>query len=330
MNDKIDFVITWVDGNDKEWQKEKAKYEKNKQNIDNRDIRYRDLDTLKYWFRGVEKYTPWVNKIHFITCGHLPSWLNVDNPKLHIVKHSDYIPHDALPTFNSNAIELPIYRIEGLSEQFVIFNDDIFIMNKMKKTDFFKKGLPCNTMSLMPIIPYSNSGFYKVVANNIEIINKNFNYKESIKKNVFKYLSFKRGKYVFKTYPLLFYNRFPGFANYHMPHAYLKSTFEEVWNKEEETLNKTVYSRFRDNINNVNHWLFNYWQFAKGTYKQRGYKYGKSIKINNPDIKKVIEQQKYKVLVLHEADEIKDFAKVKNNLVCSFQKILPDKSSFEK
>ena len=28
MNEKIDFGIPWVDGNDVEWQKEKAKYEK--------------------------------------------------------------------------------------------------------------------------------------------------------------------------------------------------------------------------------------------------------------------------------------------------------------
>lgn len=328
MSDKIDFVILWVDSNDKKWQKEKEKYEKEYYNIDNREIRYRDYETLKYWFRGVEKYAPWVNKIHFITCGHLPKWLNINHPKLHIVKHSDYMPKDALPTFNSNAIELCIHKIDGLEEQFVLFNDDLFILKKLKETDFFKKGLPCNTMSLAPIIPYSNK-IYKVKCNNIEIINRNFNYRKSIKKNKSKYLSLKSGKYVFKIYPLLIYNKFPGFANFHMPNAFLKSTLEEVWNKEKETLEKTVYSKFRDNDNNVNQWLFSYWQFASGKFKQKRYKFGLDVTIDNPNIFRMIEKNKYKILSLSDTDNI-DFKKVKEKLINSFEKVLPEKSKFEK
>lgn len=68
---KIDFVIPWVDGSDIEWQIEKNKYSQSKL-VDNRNIRYRDFETLKFWFRSIEKYAPWVNRIHFITCGHLP------------------------------------------------------------------------------------------------------------------------------------------------------------------------------------------------------------------------------------------------------------------
>ena len=68
MNDNtIDFVITWVDGSSLEWQKEKAKYDKNPLTLANSSLRYRDWDQLKYWFRGVEKYAPWVNKIYFVT-----------------------------------------------------------------------------------------------------------------------------------------------------------------------------------------------------------------------------------------------------------------------
>ena len=121
---------------------------------------------MKYWFRGVEKYAPWVNQIHFITCGHLPNWLNTNHKKLHIVKHSDYMPKDSLPTFNSNAIELLIHKIDGLSEQFVLFNDDIFIIDKVKESDFFKNGIPCNTMSLAAIIADKNGKHYQTIANN--------------------------------------------------------------------------------------------------------------------------------------------------------------------
>ena len=114
--EKIDFVIIWVDGNDPEWQKEKMKYD-NSININNdsREIRYRDWDNLQYWFRGVEKFAPWVNKIHFVTCGQVPKWLNTNNPKINLVNHSDYIPEKYLPTFNSNAIEINLHRIEELS-----------------------------------------------------------------------------------------------------------------------------------------------------------------------------------------------------------------------
>ena len=62
MNNKIDFVMIWVDGNDPEWRKEKDKYSNNvDNNTDNREARFRDWDNLQYWFRGVEKFAPWVN-----------------------------------------------------------------------------------------------------------------------------------------------------------------------------------------------------------------------------------------------------------------------------
>ena len=87
---KIDFVILWVDGADKKWLEEKKKY---KPTIDVSDsiIRFRDWENLKYWFRGVEKYAPWVNKIYFVTYGHLPKFLKTDHEKLVIVNHKDFI-----------------------------------------------------------------------------------------------------------------------------------------------------------------------------------------------------------------------------------------------
>ena len=88
---QIDFVIPWVDGNDPEWIKEKNAFSNViTENDDVRDIRFRDWETLKYWFRGVEEYAPWVNRIHFVTWGHVPKWLNTEHPKIHIVNHRDY------------------------------------------------------------------------------------------------------------------------------------------------------------------------------------------------------------------------------------------------
>ncbi|MBO4245339.1 MAG: Stealth CR1 domain-containing protein [Bacilli bacterium] len=328
-NEKIDFVITWVDDRDQTWLKERHKYAKKYDNIDNRDIRFRNYDTLKYWFRAVEKNAPWVNKIHFITSGHLPEWINTKNPKLHIVKHADYMPSDALPTFNSNAIELKIHEIKGLSEQFVLFNDDMFLLKKVSKKDFFKKGIPCNTMALAPIIPFPGDQFYQMLANNMEIINKYFNYHDYKKKNLLKILSLKQGKYLLKTLPFLIYNKYPGFTNFHVCNSFLKSTFKEVWQKESNMLNQTVYSKFRNNHDNVSQWLFNYWQYASGKFYQRNYHFGININIDNKKAIKIIKKRQYKFICLSDCEYQKDYNLVKEAITDAFEKIYPDKSEFE-
>ena len=151
---EIDFVIAWVDGSDKTWQESKAKYDTKNKNENNGVVRYRDWDELKYWFRGVEKYAPWVNKIYFVTCGQKPKWLDENNPKLVLVNHKDYMKEDYLPTFSANPIELNFHRIKGLSEHFVYFNDDMFIINPVKEEDFFKKGLPCDSYCESPLFMY--------------------------------------------------------------------------------------------------------------------------------------------------------------------------------
>jgi len=194
--DKIDFVILWVDGEDEKWMAEKERYQiKNNSKINKSSSsknRYRDWDNLKYWFRGVEKYANWVNKIYFVTYGHLPKWLDVNNPKLVIVNHSDFIPQEFLPTFNSNTILLNLWRIKDLSENFVIFNDDMFLTDYVKKTDFFKNNLPCDSFCFNIIAPIgTNDTFFHMILNNIDIINKHFTKKNVMKKNIFKiYLSF--------------------------------------------------------------------------------------------------------------------------------------------
>ena len=96
--DKIDFVLPWVDGSDSAWIKQRNEYLGIK-NDQTQDSRFRDWENLQYWFRGVEKFAPWVNHIYFVTWGHIPSWLNTDHPKLTVVKHEDYIPKQYLHTF---------------------------------------------------------------------------------------------------------------------------------------------------------------------------------------------------------------------------------------
>ncbi len=329
--DKIDFVITWVDEKDTRWKNDRKKYfNEICDNSDNSDIRFRDWEILKYWFRGVEKYASWVNKIYFITYGHVPKWLNLNNKKLVIVNHRDYIPKEYLPTFNSDAIEMNMYKIPGLSDKFVYFNDDMFITNYVKKEDFFLNGLPCDSLILSPIIVKPNDDFYKKICNNMLIINSNFNFKENINKNKRLYLSFKYNKYLLKNIPLMIYDYFPGFNNFHLPISYLKSTFEDVWNKERKILQKTMSYRFRNNSETINHWIFQYWQFALGKFIPRNPNIGRFFKINDNDLLISITNNKYKMICINDFECEMNYEKRKKQLIESFEKILPDKSSFEK
>ena len=93
--EEIDIVLAWVDGSDPVWcekKKERMRQQGLSVKSDDREERYRDWDLMHYWFRSIENFAPWVRKIHFVTFGHLPEWLDSSNPKLHIVNHEDFIP----------------------------------------------------------------------------------------------------------------------------------------------------------------------------------------------------------------------------------------------
>ena len=188
-NGPIDIVIPWVDGGDPAWLAEKAKYEKNDdvEKNANSELRYTSWDNLQYWFRAVEKFMPWINKIFFVTWGHVPEFLNTQHPKLRIVKHEDYIPKEYLPTFNSNVIELNYHRIEELSENFIIFNDDVFPLQPVEETYYFKDNMVCDEAIESPIVPVDIGEISQwgcaVRANNILFINQHFQKREVQKKN---------------------------------------------------------------------------------------------------------------------------------------------------
>jgi len=327
MNKPIDFVICWVDGNDKEWQKDKAKYNPDVFS-DSRNIRYRDWENLQYWFRGVEKFAPWVNKIHFVTWGHIPSWLNRDHPKLNIVRHEDCIPGDYLPTFSARPIEVNLHRIENLAEQFVYFNDDMFILNSLKESDFFRNGMPCDIAAInIAISPDDIHGNAKL--NAVNIINKYFSKKNVISNNKMKWYNLKYGKALFRTLLLTPWKLFTGFYTPHLPNAFLKQTFEEVWNKEADILEITSSHKFRER-SDVTQYLFKFWQLASGNFSPRK-NIGKLYKIGIEDqeLLEAIEEQKYKIVCLNDTEEIENFERAKKSINNSFEKVLNEKSDFE-
>lgn len=328
--EKIDFVIIWVDGNDPEWQASfRAHLPGSKKTDDTRVVRYRDWDNLRYWFRGVEKFAPWVNRIHFVTCGHVPEWLDLSAPKLHFVKHSDYIPAEYLPTFNSHTIELNLHRIEGLAEQFVYFNDDFFLIDSIAEDYYFKNGLPCD-MAVLNIVTRSSIGH--ILLNDNLCINRHFEKNKVIRRSLSKWFNIRYGVLLYRTLALMSWSNFAGFYDPHLPNAFLKSTFEEVWKKEHDLLDATCRSRFRRDTN-VNQYLMRYWQLASSRFHPRNMcRKGQYYDFDSnslADMVSAIERQKRPVLILNDG-HVEDFEYTKNALIAAFDKILPNKSSFEK
>lgn len=321
---KIDFVVTWVDGSDKTWLNKKKQYDHKSES----PKYYRDWGMFRFWFRGVEKYAPWVNKIYLIVDNQLPAWINLNNKKLKVINHSDYMPQDVLPVFNSNSIECCLNNIEGLSEHFVYFNDDMFITNKTKPMDFFENGLPRDSGVMAPIIPEMN-GTANYQVNNTEIINKYFN-KHAIIKNG-QIFSIKYGLDNVRSLLQLPGKRFCGFYEPHMPESFLKSTFDELWDKEPEILNDTMKTKFRSK-NNTNIWLFRDWQLANGKYVPRNMrKFGHFYSLaKNNSLWSDLASQKYKIMCINDDFGIKDTYILKSKLFNNFIKIFPERSSFEK
>jgi hypothetical protein len=136
----------WVDGNDPEIREKRLKHLK----LENKPLnvqsaakgRFYDNEELKYSFRSLEKYAPWIRKIFLITDNQVPKWLK-KHPKVTIVDHKDIIDDKYLPTFNSEVIDFNVHKIKGLADKFILINDDMFFGRRVYKSFFFTKdGIP--------------------------------------------------------------------------------------------------------------------------------------------------------------------------------------------
>ncbi len=330
----IDFVVLWVDGGDPVWQAEKAKYMGKATNDSNAPNRFRDWGLMPYWFRAVEKFAPWVRKIHFVTCGHVPSFLDLGHPKLHHVKHSDFLPSEVLPTFNSHAIEMNLHRIPNLAEHFVYFNDDMFLIRPVSENVFFRDGLPCTYGGEYPIELVGEIGIWQHAAvNNLGVINAHFDKREQVKKYGKKYVNRAyrwQDNIRTKAAEMLFPNYFTGFKNLHAPAAYTKSTFEAVWAAEPELLSRTTSHRFRG-ADEVNQWVCLWWQVASGQFAPFNTDNVVSC-IDGDTIDElcgIIEKQNHDMLCVNDSEKPVDFDTLSARLRDAFEKILPEKSGFE-
>lgn len=334
MNDRIDIVITWVDGNDPAWRDSYGHYASMESGAAQTvSSRYREWDTLRYWFRGIERFAPWADRVFFVTCGHYPEWLATDHPKLRLVRHEDFIPREYLPTFNSNVIEFWLHRIEGLSERFVYFNDDTFLLRTVTPDRFFRNGLPCDIGGMTVNVHSGMFGASVLLARTL--VNDHFHKNDVVLSHPSKWFNI---RYPARSLCNLFLlpirkTEFTGFVNPHLPQGYLKSVYDAVWADCAEDLVRTSRSRFR-NYGDITSWLLRYWQLASDRFSpynvlQDG-KYYLMDDGNLEEIIRCISRQEKKMVCLNDNPDISDFETARRRILEAFDQILPERSGFEK
>ncbi|GGD05468.1 stealth conserved region 3 domain-containing protein [Nocardioides daphniae] len=139
---EVDVVYTWVDGDDPAWQAARAERLAGRTGAATTEsssgaARYRSRDELRWSMRSLHLFAPWVRRIHLVTAGQVPAWLDTSHEKIALVDHRDIFPADALPTFSSHAIESRLHHVPDLAEHFLYVNDDVMLGRPLRPELFF-------------------------------------------------------------------------------------------------------------------------------------------------------------------------------------------------
>ncbi len=292
----MDAVITYVNGLDPLWQKDYEKYT----NVPVLEKRFRDWGTLKYLLRGIEENMPFINNVFLVVArdSQVPEW--VDRNVVKVVLHKDFVPEECLPTFNCNPLELHLHRIEGLDEQYLYFNDDMFPMNPCVPEDFYMDGKPAIKFSTCLLALNS----YKSICRNSNRL-------------ALKALGRKPG---------LFFKR-----PQHICSPMLKSSCEEVYAKsEEEIMSSLTRVRTRDNFNQ---YLFlDYMYYAGNAVSRRiPAKFFSLGTASSSKIASFIVNPSAKLICINDVRIPEEkYEPIRSQLLEAFEKRYPEKSKFEK
>ena len=226
----VDIVYLWCDGKDPEFLRRKAEFSEEAERAEEKavsQIRFFDNEELKYSLRSLEKYAPWIRHVFIVTDRQKPAWLDTENPRVTIVDHSEIMPKELIPCFNSSVIERYIGFIPGLSEHFLYANDDMFFGQKVSKDFFFRGGKPIVRLR------------HHHIAKNICTLAQ---FREYVADDFF-------GKSVANAYEMLITkNRLKDdwqyFELHHNIDAYTKTDFVNVFLKYKDELDRRI-SRFR-------------------------------------------------------------------------------------
>lgn len=151
MNDAVDIIIAWVDGNDPKLRNKRLEFMGAGDHRGAEPTRFESCEEIYFCLRSLRKYAEWANRIFIVTDQQRPRSLtllededHVFFEKIRIVDHREIFEgfFEFLPTFNSIGIGSMLWRISGLSERFVYFNDDVILCSKTEVEDFFRGSEP--------------------------------------------------------------------------------------------------------------------------------------------------------------------------------------------
>lgn len=330
----IDFVVLYVDGSDLVWREKMLRYRGGEQ-TKAPEVRYRDYGVFRYWFRAVAENAPWVHKIYVVSDRQTPEWLNTDDEKIVAVDHSDFIPEKYLPLFNSAAINCNVHRIPGLSDTFVLFDDDTYLNAPVREEDFFVNGLPkyYAGQSLFEqrfLYTFDYMLFASMTAANRsvprEVIRKT--YRTKLFNPVL-------GAGAWRNFLLALVGgtgRVSKFEDEHLAVPILRTTMEELWQKETRLLEKTSSDRFRE-IGEVNPYLFRYYDCARGNFIPRARWNGFYIPSAHPNEawEADIREGKNRCICLNDGGVPQDkLSAAQQRMFAAFEARYPNKCRFEK
>ena len=242
ITDKIDMVYLWCDGNDPEFIKRKNQYLDSRTNSANRvsgDVRFVDNEELRYSLRSLEMYAPWINHVYIITDRQVPYWLNTDYEKVTVVDHSEIMPEECIPCFNSNVIEYFLPYVPNLSEVFLYGNDDMFFCAPVQKEDFIVNGKIINRLIPLPKIWKLKKRLH------------NYMVKKKLKKKNGRPSPLANAADLLEEY----YGYVDYYAIHHNIDVYLKSSFLNTLEKFKDRFKNTSNYRFR-NMNCIHRIIF--------------------------------------------------------------------------
>lgn len=149
----IDAVIPWVNGNDEDWQKKINEYLEVKIDFNKKkeSTRFNSIGEIDIAIKSIIKNAPFFKNIYLVTDNQIPESFEklkelseLSEINLEIIDHKVIFEglEEFLPCFNSTSIISLLHRIPNLSEHYVLFNDDSFVMKQTDVEDFFINGLP--------------------------------------------------------------------------------------------------------------------------------------------------------------------------------------------
>lgn len=241
-NNKIDAVITWVDGNDPVHQAKRAQFLTNKRENARKDVagetRFNQVGEIYCCIASILRFAPWINKIYIVTDNqdpHVEDYIKIHFPEnkipVEVVDHKvvfeGYEKH--LPTFNSLAITSVLWRIPGINERFILFNDDVMLQRPVTPEDFYSDN---------KIVLYGRR-WISVNETRITLVVQTLMRRLVGKKAL---LSFK--KFMYNAARVTQSARFVRLD--HTPHAFFKSVFSEFYAANPQCLEDNVRHRFRN------------------------------------------------------------------------------------